>query len=392
MKALVIGIGLQGRAVVHDLAASRAAEEIVAADLDESAVAARLAGLGGSGVRPARVDASRPDDLRRLVREIGPRVVVCMVPPALQVGVARAAVEGGAHFVSTSYAGGTAELASAARERGLVLLPEMGFDPGIDLVLARAAVAELDEVAGLRMYGGGFPEASAADNALRYKVTWTLDGVLLSYRRPARLLRDGRETAIDGERIFDPANVHTLDLPGFGPLEAYPNGDALLYRELYGLGPALSDLGRYTLRWPGHCAFWRPLVAAGFLRDEPVEVDGVSVVPRTFTARRLEPQLRYADAERDLALLRVTAWGRKAGVARTVTCDFVDRRDLRTGLFAMNRAVGCTASIGAQWLLRGELAGSGLLSPARDIEPARLFAELRARGMELTREARDGAP
>jgi lysine 6-dehydrogenase len=392
MKALVVGIGLQGRAVVQDLAASGAAEEIVAADVDEAVVAARLAGLACRGVRTARVDASRPDDLQRLVREVGPRVVVCMVPPAWQVALARATIAAGAHFVSSSYAGGLAGLASEARARGVVLLPEMGLDPGIDLVLARAAVDELDEVVGLRMYGGGIPEASAAGNPLRYKVTWTFDGVLLSYRRPARLLRDGREVAIDGERIMEPANVDELAFPGVGPLEAYPNGDALHYRELYGLGPGLRDLGRFTLRWPGHCAFWRTMAATGFLRDEPVEVDGVPVAPRAFTARRLEPQLQYADGERDLALLRVTAWGRKAGAPRTVTYDLVDRRDLRTGLFAMNRTVGYTASIGAQLLLRGELAGSGLLSPAKDVEPARFFAALRARGMELSREARDGAP
>jgi saccharopine dehydrogenase-like NADP-dependent oxidoreductase len=306
------------------------------------------------------------------MREVAPRVVVCMVPPALQVGVARAALAAGAHFVSTSYAGGVAELDGEARRRGLVLLPELGFDPGIDLVLARAALAELDEVHGLRMYGGGIPEASAADNPLRYKITWTFDGVLLSYRRPARLLRDGAEVAIPGERIFEDAHTHVLDVPGVGPLEAFPNGDAIHYRELLRLGPALRELGRFALRWPGHCAFWRTMAALGFLADEPVDVAGVRVSPRLFTARRLEPQLQYAADERDLALLHVRAWGTKDGAARTVLLDLLDRRDVRTGLFAMNRTVGYAASIGVQLILEGTIAQPGLRSPAQDVPPERL--------------------
>jgi saccharopine dehydrogenase-like NADP-dependent oxidoreductase len=41
----------------------------------------------------------------------------------------------------------------------------------------------------------------------------------------------------------------------------------------------------------------------------------------------------------------------------------VDRRDTETGLLAMQRTVGFTASIGAQLLLRGDIRARGLLSP-----------------------------
>jgi lysine 6-dehydrogenase len=389
MRVLVVGVGLQGRAVVHDLESSARVDDVVAADLDRELAAAQLAALGCRKARPAAVDVSRPDELRRFVQQTAPDIVACMVPPALQVEVARAALEANAHFVSTSYTGGLTALAGEARARGRVLLPEMGFDPGIDLVLARSALEGLDEVHGLHMYGGGIPEAAAADNPLRYKVTWTFDGVLASYRRPARLLREGREIAIPAERIFEPVHNFPIEIPDVGRLEAYPNGDALHYAELYGLGTALRDLGRYTLRWPGHCAFWRTVGALGFLRDEPIEVGGALVSPRAFMAGLLAPQLRYGAAERDLAILRVQAWGRKGAVERTVTLDLVDRRDPATGLFAMNRAVGYTASIGVQLIAGGEIAQPGLRSPARDVPVPRLLEELAARGMRVTRREAD---
>jgi saccharopine dehydrogenase-like NADP-dependent oxidoreductase len=385
MKALVLGIGLQGRAVVHDLDRSPLVSEVIAADLDPNAVQQVLRKLGCKRSRAVRCDVANPEELTSVVAHSAARVVVCMVPPAFQQRVARACIDAGAHFVSSSYTGGVAALDAQARDRGLVMLTEFGLDPGIDLVMAREVVAEFDEVVGLHMYGGGIPEAEAADNALRYKVTWTFEGVLGAYRRPARLLCDGKELSIDGERIFQSEHTSVIEVPGLGPLEAYPNGDAVHYAPLFGLGPSLRDLGRFALRWPGHCAFWRTVAALGMLRDEPIDVDGVKVAPRTFMARLLEPQLQFNDRQRDLAILRVHAWGTRKGEAHDVTLDLIDRRDLETGLFAMNRTVGYTAAVGAQMILAGELPGPGLLSPARDISPSRLFEELRARGMQVVR-------
>jgi lysine 6-dehydrogenase len=378
MKALVLGIGLQGRAVVHDL--DRCGIDVIAADLDENAVSQTLRKLGCTRSR-----AVRADDLDRVVRESKADVVVCMVPPAFQEHVARAAIDAGAHFVSSSYAGPVAALHAQARERGLVMLPEIGLDPGIDLVMAHSVLSEFDAVVGLQMYGGGIPEAGADDNPLRYKVTWTFEGVLGAYKRPAKLLRDGVEISIDGEQIFRPENTTTIDIPGLGPLEAYPNGNAVHYASLFGLGPSLRNLGRFALRWPGHCAFWSTVAALGFLRDEPIAVDGMQVPPRKFVARLLEPQLRFADHERDMAILRVRAWGTRKAMPHEVTLDLIDRRDLSTGLYAMNRTVGYSASIGAQMILRKEITAPGVLNPARDIPIEPFFKELRARGMELVR-------
>ena len=377
MKVLVVGVGLQGRAVVHDLERSRWVTQLIAADLDSDAVSIELARLGCSKAHAARIDVTVERQLSEAVREIAPKLVVCMVPPAHQVAVARAALNAGAHFVSSSYTAGVAQLQDQARERGLALLPEMGLDPGIDLVMARAAIEQLDEVHGLHMFGGGVPEASASNNPWRYKITWTFEGVLQAYQRSARLLRDGQPLTIPGDRIFERENTRSLNIPEVGTLEVYPNGDALPYAKVFGLGESLRDLGRFTLRWPGHCAFWLPIVASGLLSDQPLEVEGSQVTPRALLSKLLTPRLQYAENERDWAVLRVVAWGRKNQRPHSVTLD------LNTGLFAMNRTVGYTASVGAQMILSGEITSVGLLSPARDIPPSKLFEQLRSRDMQF---------
>jgi saccharopine dehydrogenase-like NADP-dependent oxidoreductase len=313
-----------------------------------------------------------------------------MLPADFNYPVARAALKAGCHFVSSSYSGRVGELDADARARGVTILPEMGMDPGIDLVLGRLAVDELDVVHGLYSYGTGLPEPGcAADNPLHYKITWTFEGVLKAYIRPARILKNGEEISIPGDQIFREAYGHDVEVDGLGRLEAYPNGDAIHYIEVFNLGPDVRDMGRFALRYPGHRRFWSIMAQVGFLDDTPQAMPEGKISPRQFLARHLTPRLQFADNERDMIVLRVKAWGLKDGRRRKVTYNLIDYRDLTTGLFAMNRAVGYTASIGAGMLMTGKITQPGVLSPTRDVPPRELLSELKARGMKLDHQVEE---
>lgn len=384
MRVLVLGVGLQGKAVLHDLEKSSHVTDIAAADFDRSRVQEYIDGAGLTRTFARGLDASDAGQLAGLLEEVSPGLVVCMLPPPFGYPVAQTAVEAGIHFVSTSYAGAITELDGAARAKGVTVLPEMGLDPGIDLVLGALAVDQLDEVRGLYSYGAGLPDAAAAgDNPLRYKITWTFEGVLKSYDRPARILKDSREVLLKPSEIFLPDNIHLVDVPGVGELEAYPNGDAIHFMDLFGLDDQLAHMGRYAMRWPGHCRFWQSMSELGFLEEEPLDVDGVKVSPRRFLVNHLGPRLQYSDGQRDLVILRVHAWGLKGGRNTNVIYELIDYRDLETGLFAMNRTVGFTASIAAQMILTGAVKGPGVKSPIKDVPSRLLIEELEARGITI---------
>jgi saccharopine dehydrogenase-like NADP-dependent oxidoreductase len=383
---LLLGLGLQGKAVIHDLARSDRLSAIVVAEMDSGAAGEYLQAKGYARSRAVPLNASDEGQLKGLLASVKPSITLCMLPADFNYAVAQAAIEAGSHFVSSSYAGRVVELDTQARERGVTVLPEMGMDPGIDLVLAQLALAELDEVHGLYSYGTGLPEPRLrGDNPLHYKITWTFDGVLKSYKRPARLLERGREVLIPGNEIFKEEHGHTVEIPGLGPLEAYPNGDAIHYIEAFKLGGAVRDMGRFALRYPGHRRFWLQMAALGFLDDTPLSVGGAAISPRQFLVHHLTPRLQFAADQRDVIALRVTAWGRKGGRGLKATYQLIDYRDLTTGLFAMNRTVGYTVSIGAQMILDGRIAGPGVLSPTRDVPASDLVRELKARGMTVTR-------
>lgn len=392
MKILLLGVGMQGKATLHDLAGSEGVDEIVAADRDHRMLQAQVDAMGyGERVRCERLDVSDRSALDRLVSE-GPDVVIDLLPPSLIGTVARSAVEHGVHLVNTMYTTtDLADLAPRAEERGVMLLPELGMDPGIDLVMLGESVRRFDRIDEILSYGSGIPVPEDADNPLRYKVSWTFEGVLRSYHRPARVVRRGRTEEIPPAEIFDNDHVHQVRIEGVGPLEAYPNGNVLDYVNLLRIDPnRMARAGRYTLRYPGHCAFWNVLARLGLLDDRPVLVDGVEVDKKAYLARALEPRLQYGDDERDLGIVRVEVGGMRRGEPERQTFQVIDRRDPETGFTAMSRLVGFTASIGAQMMARGQIDGAGLLSPVRDVPYRPFTRRLSERGIELVSWVEDG--
>jgi saccharopine dehydrogenase-like NADP-dependent oxidoreductase len=201
------------------------------------------------------------------------------------------------------------------------------------------------------------------------------------------MIRRGAAIKIDGAQLFSPQNVHEVSVAGLGVLEAYPNGDAVQYVDALGLDPgSLRAVGRYSMRWPGHCAFWRKIVGLHLLDPEPVIVDGSPVDRVRFLAAALGPHLQYGPDERDVAIVRVDVVGSRSGERRRLRYQLVDWSDLTTGLSAMSRTVGFTASIGAILIGSGVINRRGLLSPVTDVPYSVLVAELGKRGIALTRE------
>jgi saccharopine dehydrogenase-like NADP-dependent oxidoreductase len=99
MKAIVLGIGLQGKAVIHDLEQSELISEIIAADIDISHTAQYLNRMGYSKTRALKLDVAQEQDLAKTFTGMDIRVVVCMLPIELALTAARAALEAGIPFV-----------------------------------------------------------------------------------------------------------------------------------------------------------------------------------------------------------------------------------------------------------------------------------------------------
>jgi len=380
MQVLVLGgCGGQGRAALYDLSLNEKVSRVTCADLQPDLLDA-FEFIPQDKIHTVHLDATNPNAIAAVLED-NFDIVLDFLPPQCVRPVAEAAIKSGLPLINTNYPYDILDLDGPAREKNIAIIPECGLDPGIDLVLCKYGRDYFDEVHKLNSYCGGIPEKSACDNPLNYKISWNIEAVLNSQKRNATLIAASEKIHIPAEAQHDNAFIHQIEFPGLGPLEAIPNGNAVHYAELLDITKSLQETGRYTLRWPGWCDFWRPLKKLGFLSHVPIKGIPHEVTPFEIVATILAPQLQYQDEERDLAVMVNVIEGLKNGDHQRMTCSLLIERDLSTGLMAMNMGVAYPACIIAEMIVNGEITPKGVLSPAVDVPCQRFLERLQTKGI-----------
>ncbi|WP_164215822.1 saccharopine dehydrogenase C-terminal domain-containing protein [Virgibacillus sp. YIM 98842] len=383
MKIVVLGgAGLQGRAALQDLGRNEAVTKIVCADMAFEALDEFSDYLAMEKIVKQKVDATSQENLAEIFSD-NVDAVIDLLPVRFNETSARAAIETGVPLVNSSYASGLSEeVFRKAKEKRVAIMPESGLDPGIDLVLCGYAVSQLDEVYELYSYCGGVPEPEAANNPIKYKISWNFDMVLRTLKRPSRMKIDGELVDIPAQDQHNSEWIKEISVAGVEGLESMPNGDAVKFAKLLGIADEVVTTERRTIRWKGHAKFWRDMVGLGFLEEEAVPgFQGIS--PHDFLVKHLEPRLQYKGNEKDLTIMKNVIRGKKDGKKMEIIYELIDERDLESGLFAMNRTVGYTASIVAQMLADGTIEKKGVLSPTIDIPYQKFIEEVSERGIKI---------
>lgn len=389
MNVLVLGgCGIQGRAALYDLSHDAGIRRVVCADVAADSIR-QVDYLQQDKIEAVALDAANASELRAVMqRDVD--VVIDLLPITFMQQAVAAAIDSGISLVTTNYAYTIQPLHDRARARGVTIMAECGLDPGIDLVIYGHAARQFDTLEVLNSYCGGLPEISACDNPLNYKISWNWETVLQTQQREGVLVKDGQVVVVAPAQQHDNPFIHEIAFEGVGQLEAYPNGNAVHFTDLLGITPHIRETGRYSLRRPGWCAFWRPLKQLGCLSDTPVE-GAAGVSPRQFFTRWLEPQLQYAPHEKDLAVMHNMFVGVRDGRRHKRTYNVLIERDLKTGLMGMALGVSYPACIVARMIVAGQVADKGVVSPVTSVPYEPFMAALEQRGIvvQATSEALD---
>ncbi|WP_018681658.1 saccharopine dehydrogenase family protein [Actinokineospora enzanensis] len=219
----------------------------------------RLAELGLSGQAETRTfgHAELAAELR------AGDVVVSMLPATEHPALLRLAIEHDAHFACSSYLSpGIAEQTDAAAARGLVVLTEIGLDPGIDHLLAHELVRKAGEFVGdgratvrFTSYCGSNP---AVPNDFRYRFSWAPRGVLTALLSPARMIDDGAEVEV--ARPWEAVRAQRI---GDETFEVYPNRDSVPFVATYHFPTnwTIETFVRGTMRLDGWSQAWKEVFA-----------------------------------------------------------------------------------------------------------------------------------
>lgn len=263
-KVLLLGSGFVAKPTVDYLARKSDNHITVAARRVEHA--AKLA----EGVKNASAISLDVSDSVALDAQMAKHdLVVSLIPYTHHVKVIESAIRNKVNVVTTSYVSpAMRELDEKCKQAGIVVMNEIGLDPGIDHLYAVKTIDEVHRNGGkiisFLSYCGGLPAPEDSDNPLGYKFSWSSRGVLLALRNSARFYRNGELVEIDGKDLMGSAKPYYI-YPGFAFL-AYPNRDSTPYREYYNI-PEAETVIRGTLRYQGFPEFVRTLVALGMLDD-----------------------------------------------------------------------------------------------------------------------------
>ncbi len=271
-KVLILGSGLVAQPIIRHLLKQNYAVTVASNTPDRSDVmiAGHPAGLS------VFWDAADETALEELINRHD--LVVSLLPYVFHVMVARHCVRCGKNMVTTSYVKPEMkELDTAAREAGIIILNEIGLDPGIDHMSAMRIIDKVHQNEGaiLEFYSicGALPAPEAAGNPFRYKFSWSPKGVVLAGNNDAMYLKQGKKVVIPTKDLFK--NPFRVDFPDVGMLEVYPNRDSVSYKEIYGI-PEARTMYRGTFRYPGWCAALDALKALYLISPEKLNMAGMS--------------------------------------------------------------------------------------------------------------------
>lgn len=205
-------------------------------------------------------------------------LVISMVPYGFHPKVAKYCIDFGKHMVTTSYVSEVMQnLDEQAKKANMLILNEVGLDPGIDHMEAMRIIHEVEEKGGkiqdFTSYCGGLPAPEANTNPFGYKFSWSPIGVLLAGKNSAQYQKDGQQIFIPAEDLFKDPSI--INIEGLGEFEGYPNRNSLPYILLYGIQSAETML-RGTLRNKGWCSTMKKMVDLGLLDEEEKEWDGLT--------------------------------------------------------------------------------------------------------------------
>jgi saccharopine dehydrogenase-like NADP-dependent oxidoreductase len=212
-------------------------------------------------------------------------LIISLLPPAMHLNIAKKCVLHRKNMLTASYA--TEEMKNLheqAQLNDIILLNEIGLDPGIDHMSAMQLFDKIKskggEIFSFESYCGGLIAPESDNNPWNYKFTWNPKNVVLAGQGgDAQFLENRQIKNIPYQSLFK--NIRNVSIDKIGDFEGYANRDSLKYQNTYGL-QNVETLIRGTLRKKGFCKAWDILIQLGLTNNEIIIPNSDDLTPFKF--------------------------------------------------------------------------------------------------------------
>ena len=254
MRITLLGAGHIGQTIARLLADSGDYDVTV---VDHSAAA--LDRIAHPGVRLHRAETADVPALLAVLR--GQQAVVNALPYHLATRAATAAREAGIHYFDlTEDVAATRAIQRLAEGAPTAFMPQCGLAPGFIGIVAHHLAQSFETLHEVKMRVGALP--AFPTNALKYNLTWSVDGLINEYCHPCEAIRGGR-------------NIEVLPLEGLEHF-SLDGTEYEAFNTSGGLGTLCETLaGRVhtldykSVRYPGHRHLMKMLLEELQLAQDP---------------------------------------------------------------------------------------------------------------------------
>jgi len=273
-RVLLLGAGLVSKTTAQFLGRSNDVRIVVASESEKGArdVAAAVANNKGRHVAlDIHYDTRQ---LSQLVEESD--LVISLLPAPMHPIVAEECILHKSHLVTASYESDEMRLLDdKAREAGIIILNEVGLDPGLDHMSAKRIIDDIKarggRVTSFSSVCGGLPAPEASNNPLKYKFSWSPRGVIRACHNAARYRRGKEMVHVPGHELL--RSAHPFADNDAWPdlhLECLPNRDSPSYEKVYDI-ENLDTIFRGTLRYSGFSSLMHVFKNMGLFDETVIE-------------------------------------------------------------------------------------------------------------------------
>jgi len=281
-KILLIGAGRSTSSLVQYLLFNAENENWFITITDQSKELAVQAADNHKNTKAFSLDVNNTLERERLIDEND--LIISMLPASMHLPVAKDCIKYKKHMVTASYVSEEMKnLNHAAVDAGIVLMNEIGVDPGIDHLSAMRVIDTIKEngadLKAFETFTGGLVAPESDNNPWNYKFTWNPRNVVLAGQGVCKFIQNNNYKYIPYTQLFRRTEI--IEIDNYGKFEGYANRDSLQYREIYDLD-TIPTMYRGTLRKPGFCRAWSYFVQLGATDDSYVIEDSENMTYRQF--------------------------------------------------------------------------------------------------------------
>jgi saccharopine dehydrogenase-like NADP-dependent oxidoreductase len=211
-----------------------------------------VAAHGLPNLHAHELDAADPAALETHLDQHPADTIISSLPFYCNVKVAEIARRANAHYFDlTEDVAVTRAVRKLAEGSSRAFVPQCGLAPGFISIAANALIQHFDEIRSVKLRVGALPQHP--NNALKYSLTWSTDGLINEYGNPCEALVDGRAVEVAPLEGLEEIEIDGMIYEAFNT-----SGGLGSLAESY--GDKAQTMDYKTIRYPGHCAQMRLLM------------------------------------------------------------------------------------------------------------------------------------